>query len=93
MLRDAVTLPIAQELRQKSTDIGTQLPEEGRFCIENMSLMSLGLASSIRRRCMWAHCIVCGASRQGRSDIWVGSNPHSFGTAHANAGQSIPWDR
>ena len=60
MLRDAVTLPIAQELRQKSTDIGTQLPEEGRFCIENMSLMSLGLASPIRRRGMWAHCIVCG---------------------------------
>ena len=60
-LSDAVTLPITQELRQKSTDIGTQLPEEGRFCIENMSLMSLGLASLIRRRGMWAHCIVCGA--------------------------------
>ncbi len=69
------------------------LPEKGRFCTENLCLMSLGLDSSIRRKCVWAHSVVCGASRQGRSDIWVGSNPHSFGAARANAGQSIPWDR
>ena len=41
------------------------LPEKGRFCTENLSLMSLGLDSSIRRKCVWAHCVVCDARYRG----------------------------